>query len=298
MKVLPKHIAIIMDGNGRWAERRKLPRVAGHQQGVESLRAIVRASLDRKIEQLTLFAFSSENWLRPQNEVNFLLSLALKLFQKKELQTLCKNNVQIQIIGDRSPFSLELKQAMLEAEQETKHNTGLKVNIALNYGGQWDIVQAARKLCENVAAGKLNPSEVTEKTFQSLLSLSTGSPPDLLIRSSGEQRISNFLLWDIAYSELYFTDTLWPDFREAEFDAAIEAFSQRQRRFGNIETTIEENIEANIGAKAFALQQEESYDSYGQNSKAANGANRETDETRLDERSINELRSTEYCVST
>jgi len=232
--ILPKHIAIIMDGNGRWAERRKLPRVAGHQQGVESLRAIVKACCKKNIEQLTLFAFSSENWLRPQSEVNFLLSLALKLFQKKEIQTLCKNNIQINIIGDRSPFSLELKMAMLEAERQTSHNTGLKVNIALNYGGKWDIVQAARKLCEQVVAAELKPSDITEETFQDRMSLSTGSPPDLLIRSSGEQRISNFLLWDIAYAELYFTETLWPDFREAELELAIKAFSSRQRRFGNI----------------------------------------------------------------
>ncbi len=231
--ILPKHIAIIMDGNGRWAERRKLPRVAGHQQGVESLRAIVNACCKKKIEQLTIFAFSSENWLRPESEVNFLLSLALKFFQKKEIQTLCKNNVKINIIGDRSPFSLELKEAMREAEGQTQHNTGLKVNIALNYGGQWDIVQATRKLCEKVALGELKPSEISEKTFQSMMSLSAGSPPDLLIRSSGEQRISNFLLWDIAYSELYFTNTLWPDFREEELEIAIQAFNSRDRRFGH-----------------------------------------------------------------
>lgn len=250
----PKHIAIIMDGNGRWAERRKLPRVAGHQQGVESLRAIVNACCKKNIEQLTLFAFSSENWLRPESEVNFLLSLALKLFQKKEMQALSKNNVQVRIIGDRAPFSLELKTAMQEAEQQTAQNTGLKVNIALNYGGQWDIVQAARKLCEKVAAKEMIPSEVTEKTFQSMLSLSNGfsnvsgfssvpaSSPDLLIRTSGEQRISNFLLWDIAYSELYFTETLWPDFREAELEAAIEAYHNRQRRFGKIEENALEPI--------------------------------------------------------
>lgn len=230
--ILPKHIAIIMDGNGRWAERRKLPRVAGHQQGVESLRTMVKACCKKNIEQLTLYAFSSENWLRPQSEVNFLLSLALKLFQKKEIQTLCQNNVQINIIGDRSPFSAELKTAMFEAEKQTRHNTGLKVNIALNYGGQWDIVQAARKLAIDVAAGHLMPDEINEELFQSRMSLS-GASPDLLIRSSGEQRISNFLLWDLAYSELYFTQTLWPDFGEAELEKAIQAFGSRERRFGH-----------------------------------------------------------------
>jgi undecaprenyl diphosphate synthase len=289
--IIPKHIAIIMDGNGRWAERRKLPRVSGHQQGVESIRTIVNACSQKNIEQLTLFAFSSENWLRPQGEVKFLLSLALKLFQKKEIQTLCKNNVKLKIIGDRSPFSLELKTAMLEAEGQTQHNTGLIVNIALNYGGQWDIVQAARKLCESVASGELKPNEITEKTFQEKMSLSVGSPPDLLIRSSGEQRISNFLLWDIAYSELYFTETLWPDFKETELDKAIEAFSSRQRRFGhniNLSENPSSNSDSAHGKKEMDLNL----------SNRAEHVEREEHEQHTEQKErIGSFASTESCIS-
>lgn len=240
-----------MDGNGRWAMRRKLPRVAGHQQGVEALRSIVKACAEKNVEQLTVFAFSSENWLRPEAEVNFLLTLAIKFFQKKEIQALCQKNIRIQIIGDRSPFSLELKTAMMEAERQTAHCTGLKVNIALNYGGQWDIVQATRKLCDKVAKGDLNPNEITEATIQSMMSLSNGTAPDLLIRTSGELRISNFLLWDIAYAELYFTDTLWPDFKEAELEKAILDFNRRERRFGNIEET--QNLSSDYYADQMAV---------------------------------------------
>lgn len=229
----PRHIAIIMDGNGRWATRRLLPRVAGHQQGTESVRAIVAACVKKKIEVLTLFTFSSENWLRPKAEVNFLLALFLKAFQKNEIQELINNNVRLNVIGDRAPFSAELRNVMNEAERLTEHNTGLCVNIALNYGGQWDIVRAARLLSEKVAGGELTSSDITEEVFQKAMSLGEFIPPDFLIRTSGEQRISNFLLWDIAYTELYFTETLWPDFREKEFELALHAFATRQRRFGH-----------------------------------------------------------------
>lgn len=238
----PKHVAIIMDGNGRWATKRHLPRATGHQQGTESVRSIVGACVKHKIEVLTLFTFSSENWLRPKSEVNFLLSLFLKAFQKNEVQELNKNNIRLNIIGDRTPFSNELQTLMKEAETLTSKNTGLCVNIALNYGGQWDIVQAARALAEKVAKGELLPTEITEEIFQQNMALGTAVSPDLLIRTSGEQRISNFLLWDIAYTELYFTDTLWPDFREKEFELALDAFAMRQRRFGHtVDATDEPN---------------------------------------------------------
>lgn len=228
----PKHIAIIMDGNGRWAQQRHLPRVAGHQKGTEAARAVVEACAKTGLEVLTLFAFSSENWLRPLSEVNFLLSLFLKAFQKNEIQELLKNNIRVKVIGNREPFSAELKNAMLEVEQQTADNTGLCVNLALNYGGRWDIVQAAQQLSQQILRGEMAPSDITEETFQRALSLSVGPAPDLLIRTSGEQRISNFLLWDLAYTELYFTDTLWPDFRETELEAALLDYASRQRRFG------------------------------------------------------------------
>ncbi len=229
---IPKHIAIIMDGNGRWAAQRHLPRVAGHQQGTESVRAMLRACSQKGIEILTLFAFSSENWSRPRTEIDFLLSLFLRSL-KNEMQSLNQNNIRLKVIGDRTPFSEELQQTMLDAEKLTEGNTGLLMNIALNYGGRWDIVEAARKLCERAVKGELNPSDITEESFQMGLSLFPHNDPDLLIRTSGEQRISNFLLWDLAYTELYFTETLWPDFREKHLEGALEAYASRQRRFGN-----------------------------------------------------------------
>jgi undecaprenyl diphosphate synthase len=234
---LPKHIAIIMDGNGRWAKRRLLPRIAGHQQGIESVRAVVSACVEKKIEILTLFAFSSENWLRPEGEINFLLSLCLKFF-KNDIEELKQNNIRVKIMGDWTPFSSELQKTMHEAETLTESNTGLRLNIALNYGGRWDIIQAVQSLSEQVARGEIQSSEITEKKFQTTLSLGRLGEtlePDFLIRTSGELRISNFLLWDIAYTELYFTDTFWPDFRKNEFDIALNEFANRQRRFGKTE---------------------------------------------------------------
>lgn len=228
---IPKHLAIIMDGNGRWAEKRLLPRIAGHKQGTESVRAIVRACSEKGIGILTLFAFSSENWNRPKSEVDFLLSLILRSL-RGELVTLNKNNVRLRIIGDQTPFNSDLRIAMQDAETLTQSNTGLLLNIALNYGGRWDIVQATRHLSERVSKGELTPDDITEDLFQEALSLAPYNNPDLLIRTSGEQRISNFLLWDSAYTELYFTEALWPDFKEAELDRALEAYASRKRRFG------------------------------------------------------------------
>lgn len=236
---LPKHVAIIMDGNGRWAERRFLPRVAGHQKGVESVRAIVEAAVKKRISCLTLFAFSSENRNRGEDEVSFLFNLILKVL-RKEIDDLHKNNIKLQIIGERALLNEELRQQILDAEKLTKSNTGLKLNIALNYGGRWDIVQAAKMLSQKVAAGELLPKDITESLFTESLALHGQIEPDLLIRTSGEERISNFLLWQIAYTELYFTNTFWPDFREAEFDAALAAFSKRKRRFGKTDSQIDE----------------------------------------------------------
>lgn len=235
MKNIPKHVAIIMDGNGRWAIKRYLPRVAGHKQGADSVRAVVQAAAKKGVEILTLFAFSSENWSRPKTEVDFLLSLFLRSL-KNEMEELNKNNVCLKIIGDRSAFSLELQTAMQESETRTEQNTGLVVNLALNYGGRWDILQATKTLCNRVSKGELAPEDITENVLHEAMSLSAYPDPDLFIRTSGEERISNFLLWNLAYTELYFTDTLWPDFREAEFEKALNAYASRQRRFGLVET--------------------------------------------------------------
>ena len=234
MSTYPKHVAIIMDGNGRWASRFHLPRVAGHKQGVESLRVVVTACAKKEIAVLTLFAFSSENWQRPETEVNFLLGLILKSI-RNEINNLHKNNIRFRIIGDCTAFNDELQGVLRQAELLTQKNTGLQLNFALNYGGRWDIVQATKSLCTKVAMGDLSLCDIaniTEIEFAKYLSLSDYPEPDFLIRTSGEQRISNFLVWHFAYTELYFTEILWPDFREAELEAALLAYSKRQRRFG------------------------------------------------------------------
>jgi len=236
---LPRHIAIIMDGSGRWAKQRLLPRTAGHIQGIDSVREIVTLCVKKKIPILTLWAFSTENWRRPKSEVSFLFDLILK-YLRKELQTLHENDICLKIIGDRSRLTLELQEAIHHAETLTQHNTGLKLNVALNYGGRWDIVQAIQTLSKDVLAGNLKVDELTEGRIQEYLSLSDCGDPDLLIRTSGEYRISNFLLWQFAYTELYFTDTLWPDFRERQFEDALKAFTKRQRRFGFTSEQIEE----------------------------------------------------------
>jgi undecaprenyl diphosphate synthase len=231
---LPQHIAIIMDGNGRWAKKRLLPRIAGHQQGVESVRAVITSCVKKKIPYLTLYTFSSENWQRPQSEVNFLISLFSKLL-KNEIKTLSENNVCLKVIGDKSRFTEELNTAILEAETFTKDHTGLQLNIAFNYGGRWDILQATRELGKQIALGNISPNEISENDFRQYLSLSDCPDPDFLIRTSGEYRISNFLLWQFAYTELYFTESYWPDFRESQFEEALKAFANRNRRFGKID---------------------------------------------------------------
>ena len=224
MNQSPHHIAIVMDGNGRWATKRFLPRVAGHQQGVASLRRCVRACAQRGVGVLTVFAFSSENWNRPAEEVSGLLSL-FAMALTREMPALIKDGVQLHFVGDRSGLSNQMLAAMVQAESATVSNSRLILNVCFNYGGRWDIVQAAAKLA---AQGKA----VTEPNLSQAMALAHVADPDLVIRTGSEQRISNFMLWQTAYSEFYFSDKLWPEFDEAALDLAIETFNQRERRFG------------------------------------------------------------------
>lgn len=227
----PKHIAIIMDGNGRWAKQRGLPRAAGHQAGFRTTRDIVEACARRGIKALTLFAFSSENWARPEQEVGLLMDLFLRGL-KSEVSKLHDNNVCINFIGERSAFSEKLQSEMSNAESRTLDNTGLHLSVAVNYGGRWDIVNAARKLALQVQQGTIQPADINIDSFSSAVTLSNVTEPDLFIRTGGEKRISNYLLWHLAYTELYFTDVLYPDFTDAELENAIAFFAGRQRRFG------------------------------------------------------------------
>jgi undecaprenyl diphosphate synthase len=230
---LPRHVAIVMDGNGRWAERRGLPRTAGHRAGVNSVRSIVESCVQRGVEALTLFAFSSENWQRPPREVDLLMDLFL-MSLRKEARQLRDNGVRLQVIGGREALSAKLQQQIQAAEALTAGNSRLELCIAANYGGRWDLVQAARRLADQVAAGRLRPEEIDETHLAGELSQAGRPYPDLFIRTGGERRISNFLLWQLAYSELYFTDTLWPDFDDAAFAEALVWFAGRQRRFGKV----------------------------------------------------------------
>ncbi len=231
--MLPKHIAIIMDGNGRWAKKRFMPRVAGHRAGVSAVRATVEACVAKNIEMLTLFAFSSENWSRPADEVSILMALFISALER-EVSRLNEQNVRLMVIGDRTRFDQKLQDLMTAAEQQTQNNTGLKLVIAANYGGRWDIVTATQQIARKVAAGQLQPDNISDATLDAHLSLAGWPDPDLFIRTSGELRISNFFLWQLSYSELYFTDVLWPDFNAAELDKALTFFAGRERRFGNV----------------------------------------------------------------
>ena len=227
----PKHIAIIMDGNGRWAKARHLPRSSGHQKGVRTVRKIVKHCAQLGINTLTLFAFSSENMNRSSEEVGLLFKLFLAVL-KTETTKLKDNNIKLKIIGDLSVFTLDIQTLAQKAEKELANNTGLNLVIAANYGGQWDIAESAKKIALESANGKINPENVDLSLFHSYTALANYPKVDLLIRTSGEIRLSNFLLWDIAYSELYFCKTLWPDFDEDALDLAIEDFRSRDRRFG------------------------------------------------------------------
>jgi len=220
-----------MDGNGRWAESKGKHRVLGHKQGVKSLRKAIVFASEQKIEALTLFAFSSENWQRPVQEVDMLMGLFFTVLTS-EVKKLHKNNIKLKVIGDLSGFSERLQKKIIEAENTTQGNSGLVVNVAANYGGRWDITQATKKLAALVAAGELKVEDINEQLLNNVISLAELPPVDLMIRTGGDQRISNFLLWQLAYAEFYFTDVLWPDFDGREFQHALEVFSRKERRFG------------------------------------------------------------------
>ena len=224
LSTVPHHVAIVMDGNGRWAKRRLMPRIAGHRQGVESLRRCIRACVKRGVGVLTVFAFSSENWGRPQDEVSGLMELMGKALVR-EVPELKEAAIRLHFVGDRQGLPERMRQSLTQAEAATADNRGMVLNVCFNYGGRWDIAQAAAQL-----AARGEP--ITESALDRALALSHGPDPDLLIRTGGEQRISNFLLWQCAYSELYFSDRLWPDFDEAALDEAFAAFAERERRFG------------------------------------------------------------------
>ncbi|WP_411360439.1 polyprenyl diphosphate synthase [Pseudidiomarina sp. YC-516-91] len=238
---IPQHVAIIMDGNGRWAQLRGKHRTFGHKAGAEAVRRAVTFARQKGIQSLTLFAFSSENWKRPEQEVSVLMDLFFTVL-KREVKKLHKHNVRLRIIGDKNGFSNKLQQRITEAEALTAENTALTLNIAANYGGRWDISQAAKQLALAVEAGKLAASEIDEEQLAQHLCLADQPIPDLLIRTGGEHRISNFLLWQLAYAEFYFADVLWPDFDEQAFATAIADFSCRERRFGLTSEQIQQAI--------------------------------------------------------
>ncbi|ARD46704.1 di-trans,poly-cis-decaprenylcistransferase [Colwellia sp. PAMC 21821] len=228
---IPQHVAIIMDGNGRWAQLRGKKRAAGHKSGVETVRTTVAAAAKNGVKALTLFAFSSENWQRPESEVSVLMDLFMFVLTR-EVKRLHKNGIKFNVIGDLNKFSSKLQKMIKESEALTAENTGMVLSIAANYGGRWDITQAAKKLAEKVARQEITAEEITEDSLNEYTCLVQLPELDLLIRTGGDYRISNFLLWQAAYAELYFTDVLWPDFNEIEFTKAITVFDQRERRFG------------------------------------------------------------------
>ena len=228
---LPRHIAVIMDGNGRWARRRAMPRHAGHRAGVKAVRATVEHAGRLGIQHLTLFAFSSENWKRPADEVSMLMSLFIEALQR-EVADLHRNDVRLEFIGNRSQLGASLVEKIEEAEKLTAANAGLHLIVAVAYGGRWDITEATLQVCRRVADGELAPDDVDEQALMDGLQLKDLPDPDLLIRTGGEKRISNFLLWNQAYAELWFCDVLWPDFRESDLDEALRYFCSRQRRYG------------------------------------------------------------------
>ena len=237
---MPRHVAIIMDGNGRWAKRQHLPRIAGHRRGVEAVRNAVSACVERGIGYLTLFAFSSENWRRPAEEVALLMELFTSALTN-EVEKMHRNGVRLRVVGDTQRFSPKLRALIGKAEKHTAANTRLTLSIAANYGGRWDILQAVSRLVK-----EKNPQSVTEDALAPYLAMSYAPEPDLFIRTGGEQRISNFLLWQLAYSEFYFTDTLWPDFDAAALDAAIVSYRNRERRFGRTSDQVEQAKRAEV----------------------------------------------------
>jgi undecaprenyl diphosphate synthase len=243
----PQHVAIIMDGNGRWARARGLPRVAGHRSSIKVVRRVVEDCAKRDVRFLTIFAFSSENWSRPPDEVGMLMKLFLDSMVR-EIADLNRNHVRLRFIGDRSLLGAALTRSMDDAESLTELNEGLTLSVALGYGGRWDIAEACRSLAKDVAAGTLRAADIDESRVAGRLALAGIPDPDLLIRTGGELRISNFLLWNIAYAELYFTDVLWPDFSAAHLDAALSFFAARERRFGRTSEQLVAQADAHVDA--------------------------------------------------
>lgn len=229
---LPSHIAIIMDGNNRWARMRGEDSRFGHRHGAQAARDVLQACVDRNIPYLTLFAFSSENWLRSEDEVQGLMALFMRVLKRKEIKHFQRQNVRIRFIGNRQAFSQSLQQGMTEVERQTEANTGTTVIVAADYGGRWDIAEACQRIARECTEGRLDPAEISPELLAGYHSLAGVPDPDLCIRTGGEQRISNFLLWQLAYTELYFSSCYWPDFGEKELEAALTEFANRQRRFG------------------------------------------------------------------
>jgi len=244
----PRHVAIIMDGNNRWAKARNQIGVSGHKAGVEAVRSVVQTCVSEGVEVLTLFAFSSENWRRPAIEVGALMKLFLLALQR-EVKKLHKNNIRLRIIGDRSKFSDLLQDYMAKAETLTENNTGMTLAVAANYGGQWDITQAVQSLGREIESGELSSDRITEDMIQSRLSLADLPAPDLMIRTAGEYRISNFMLWQLAYAEYYFSDLYWPDFKEQQMLDALDAYSQRKRRFGQTDDQVAGKLKDVVSAE-------------------------------------------------
>ncbi len=243
MSASPQHVAIIMDGNGRWARSRGLPRIAGHRSSIKVVRKIVEACGERKVRFLTLFAFSSENFRRPPDEVGMLMGLFLDSLER-EIEDLHRSGVRLRFIGNRASLGHELVRRMQDAEALTGRNGGLELLVAMAYGGQWDIAQACRKLAEDVAAGELDAADISEERIAAGLALGGIPDPDLMIRTGGEQRISNFLLWNLAYTELYFTEVLWPEFSTADLDDAFAQYARRERRFGKTSAQVNAKADA------------------------------------------------------
>lgn len=235
---VPRHVAIIMDGNGRWASSRKKARHSGHRAGVKSVRLSVETAAQRGVEYLTLFAFSSENWARPVDEVGRLMSLFVEAL-RREVDELHRNNVRLNFVGAREQLNKGLREKITEAEKKTANNNGLRLTVAIAYGGRWDIIEATKAIARRVESGSLTADAIDEAEFVKGLQLADVPDPDLLIRTGGETRISNFLLWNLAYAELWFTDVLWPEFDASEFDNALAYFASRQRRFGNTGEQVE-----------------------------------------------------------
>lgn len=230
---LPKHIGIIMDGNGRWAKKRGLPRSAGHRAGAEALKKIITEANNIGVKHITVYAFSTENWKRPKEEVDYLMSLLLDYLRNAE-KTLAGENVVIRAIGSRKELSQEIREQIVKTEEFTRNNTGIVMNIALNYGGREEITNAVREICAEVSDGKINIADITDNTLDAHLYTKGQPEVDLLIRTSGEQRLSNFMLWQVSYAEMWFTDKLWPDFKPADLIQAIVDFQNRGRRFGGV----------------------------------------------------------------